>query len=178
MEQQTGLPYKRYRKSSRSGPHCDNCVKTGVWPTSDFSENTWNSLGDFEVRVGDTKDTRDDAPILRFSLEDWDSLINLKEKTIHNIGTAIRETGKVALQGAALRDTIVTHTLSDGSVFAQVPIMRKDGTWTYDWVHSNQPRASLNFTPGEIEAFVKGVPEGDFDLPADLQSLQDIMTNA
>lgn len=125
-------------KSSASGG--GECVEIGAWNKSSRSITgncVETTASGHVVLVRDTKASKvigDDAPVLEFSLVDWDLL-----------QSRFKEIAKAAEQGKTL-----TIKLSDGSVFTQTP-SKVGFVWT-----KTDSDVVLDYTPAEIKAWAEG----------------------
>lgn len=125
-----------WRKSSRSGPNCDNC-----WEVLVDEEND-------QVLVRDDKVSReigDKAPTLRFTTAEWGHVIEL-------------EKNHKELTAAALGGAILVVELGEGRMFASVP----NSMGGHDITMSDQPDAILSFYNDETVAFGEGVRLDEF----------------
>ncbi len=168
-----GLPIDGFRTSSSSTTNC-SCVEAGAWSTSSASSNVTSveTMSDGRiVLVRDSKVSReldaetrkkpDATPTLNFSLSAWQGFVDLEaaQRELDSLYGGIRKNSR-SLSSNAIGSSIVTRVLNDGTTFAQVP----NGTGTFDWVKSDQPKVSLTFTSAEIAAFDDGVDRDEFDL--------------
>jgi hypothetical protein len=146
-----GLETNGWSKSSFSYSEA-NCVEAGVWTKLSFSFTTSDCVEmtakTGEVRVRDSKNIG--GPMLRFSLEEWDSF-------------------NADYRGKASNESY-TRELSDEEGTTLVLAQTRDGG--RDWLKwtdgSESPDIVLEFTPGEDRAFSLGVRAGEFALAPEL----------